>query len=103
MSLIPEWGLMCVVLYTAYFKHSDGGYSPIPEDSTKIEIRMRGIRAYFFKVERGLSEEKWFGSLNGKIFFSPLDKIRDYICDKEMNTFEYEYTERSIYIKGFKD
>ena len=102
MNSMPEWGLICLVLWTGYFKHSDGGYSPMPEDSSRIEIRMHRINGYFFRV-RGNSEEKWFGSLNGEFFFSPLDKIRDYICDKEMDTIEYKYTERSIYIRGFED
>ena len=98
MNSMPEWGLICLVLLTGYF---DGGYSSIPEDSSKIEIRMHRINGYFFRVI-GNSEEKWFGSLNGKIFFSPLDKIRDYICDKEMDTIE-KVTPYSVYEKGFKD
>ena len=65
------------------FKQVDGGYSPVPPDASKIEIRMSGINGYFFRVRRSNSEIKWFGSLNGKIFFTGTEEMGDYFCAKD--------------------
>tara|TARA_R110002020_G_scaffold452111_1_gene666447 strand:+ start:118 stop:396 length:279 start_codon:yes stop_codon:yes gene_type:complete len=85
---------LCVIFMTAYFKHSDGNYSPIPEDTKRVEIKTEEFRTLLFKV----GDKKWFGNVNGKIFYDTLPNYTDYLCklaDKEPLP-EKAYKERSV-------
>tara|TARA_R100001082_G_scaffold96813_2_gene64477 strand:+ start:165 stop:446 length:282 start_codon:yes stop_codon:yes gene_type:complete len=85
---------LCVIFMTAYFKHSDGNYSPIPEDTTRVEIKTKEFRTLLFKLDNG----KWFGNVDGKIFYSSLDDYRKLLCDIADKTPlpEKAYKERSV-------
>ena len=85
---------LCILFMTGYFKYADGSYSPVPEDSIRIEIKTENFRTLLFKI----NYEKWFGIVNGKIFLSSLDSYTKLICnlaDKE-SLPEIAYKERSI-------
>ena len=83
LATIPEWGLLCLVFMVGAFEQLDGGYSSIPTEASKIEIRMPRIKGYFLRVDGSNSEIKWFGSLNGKIFFTDMEEIGDFFCAKD--------------------
>ena len=85
---------LCIIFMTGYFKYTDGTYNPIPEDSTRIEIKTENFRTLLFKI----NHEKWFGNVNGRIFFSSLNSYTELVCaaaDKEPLS-EIAYKERSI-------
>jgi len=85
---------LCILFMTGYFKYADGSYSPVPEDSIRIEIKTENFRTLLFKI----NYEKWFGIVNGKIFLSSLDSYTKLVCnmaDKERLP-EIAYKERSV-------
>ena len=85
---------LCIIFMTGYFKYADGTYNPVPEDSTRIEIKTENFRTLLFKI----NYEKWFGIVNGRIFFSRLDSYTNLVCnmaDKE-SLPEIAYKERSV-------
>ena len=85
---------LCILFMTGYFKYTDGSYNPVPEDSTRIEIKTENFRTLLFKIDH----KKWFGIVNGRVFFSSLDSYTKLICnlaDKEPLP-EIAYKERSV-------
>ena len=85
---------LCVLFMTGYFKYTDGSYNPVPEGSTRIEIKTENFRTLLFKIDH----KKWFGIVNGRVFFSSLDSYTKLICnlaDKEPLP-EIAYKERSV-------
>jgi len=68
---------LCVLFMTAYFSYSDGTFGPVPEDSIRIEVRMEKFRTLLFKI----NDEKWFGNVDGKIFYNTLPRYTDHICE----------------------
>ena len=85
---------LCVIFMTAYFKHSDGTYNFVPESTTRIEVKTKNFRTLLLRVNK----DKWFGNVNGKIFFSTLDSYTKLVCDKADNEPlpEKAYKERSV-------
>tara|TARA_R100001530_G_C4249301_1_gene137408 strand:+ start:172 stop:423 length:252 start_codon:yes stop_codon:yes gene_type:complete len=82
---------------TGYFSYSDGTFGPVPEDTKRIEIKTEKFRTLLLRV----NDEKWFGNVNGKIFYNTLPKYTDYICrlaQKEPLP-KKAYKERSILIE----
>ena len=67
---------LCVLFMTGYFSYSDGTFGPVPEDTNRIEIKTEKFRTLLFRT----SNKKWFGIVNGKIFYNSLHKYTDYIC-----------------------
>ena len=85
---------LCILFMTGYFKYTDGSYNPVPEGSTRIEIKTENFRTLLFKIDH----KKWFGIVNGRVFFSSLDSYTKLICnlaDKEPLP-EIAYKERSV-------
>ena len=85
---------LCIIFMTGYFKYADGTYNPVPEDSTRIEIKTENFRTLLFKIDH----KKWFGIVTGRVFFSSLDSYTKLICnlaDKEPLP-EIAYKERSV-------
>tara|TARA_Y100000310_G_C20240179_1_gene604277 strand:- start:151 stop:402 length:252 start_codon:yes stop_codon:yes gene_type:complete len=81
---------------TASFKLSDGNYSSIPEDARRIEIKTERFRTLLFKLDNG----KWFGNVNGKIFYSSFSDYKKLVCDIADKTPlpKRAYSERAILI-----
>ena len=89
---------LCILFMTGYIKYTDGSYNPVPEGSTRIEIKTENFRTLLFKIDH----KKWFGIVNGRVFFSSLDSYTKLICnlaDKEPLPPE-AYKERSILIEN---
>jgi len=88
---------LCIIFMTAYFKHSDGTYNFVPESTTRIEVKTKDFRTLLFRVNR----DKWFGNVNGKIFYSTLDSYTELVCDKANSEPlpEQAYKERAIIIE----
>ena len=85
---------LCILFMTGYFKYTDGSYNPVPEGSTRIEIKTENFRTLLFKIDH----KKWFGIVNGRVFFSSLDSYTKLVCnmaDKERLP-EIAYRERSV-------
>ena len=85
---------LCILFMTGYFKYTDGSYNPVPEGSTRIEIKTENFRTLLFKIDH----KKWFCIVNGRVFFSSLDSYTKLICnlaDKEPLP-EIAYKERSV-------
>ncbi len=84
---------LCLVFMTGYFGYNDD-YHPIPKDTTRIEIKTERFRTLLFRIDN----RKWFGNVNGKIFFSDLDNFTERLCDlAEKEPLPKEaYKERSI-------
>tara|TARA_B100000029_G_C17434813_1_gene909235 strand:- start:87 stop:365 length:279 start_codon:yes stop_codon:yes gene_type:complete len=68
---------LCILFMTGYFSYSDGTFGPVPEDTNRIEVRTEKFRTLLFKI----NDEKWFGNVNGKIFYNTLPRYRDHICE----------------------
>ena len=87
---------LCVLFMTGYFKYADGTYNPIPEDTSRIEVKTEKFRTLLFKI----NDEKWFGNVNGKIFYNTLPRYTDHICQlAEMAPLPKDaYKQRAILI-----
>jgi hypothetical protein len=88
---------LCIIFMTGYFGYNDN-YHPIPKETTRIEIKTKKFRTLLLKID----EQRWFGNVNGKIFFSDLDNFTSHLCklaDKEPLPPE-AYKERSILIEN---
>ena len=85
---------LCVLFMTGYFKYTDGSYNPVPEGSTRIEIKTENFRTLLFKIDH----KKWFGIVNGRVFFSSLDSYTKLICNlaDKAPLPEIAYKERSV-------
>ena len=84
---------LCLVFMTGYFGYNDD-YHPVPKETTRIEIKTERFRTLLFRIDN----RKWFGNVNGKIFFSDLDNFTERLCDlAEKEPLPKEaYKERSI-------
>ena len=67
---------LCIVFMTGYFKYSNGTYNPVPESTTRIEIKTEKFRTLLFKID----DKRWFGNVNGRIFFSSLGNYTQLLC-----------------------
>jgi len=85
---------LCEIFMTGYFKYSDGSYNFVPEPTTRIEIKTKKFRTLLFKI----NDKKWFGVVEGKIFFSDLNNYKELICDMahKKPLPDIAYKERSI-------
>ena len=88
---------LCVILMTGYFKYSDGSYNSIPEDTKRVEIKTERFRTLLFKLDDG----KWFGNVNGKMFYSSFSDYNKLLCDIADKTPlpSKAYSERAILIE----
>ena len=66
---------LCIIFMTGYFGYNDD-YHPIPKETTRIEIKTKEFRTILFKID----DQRWFGNVNGKIFFSDLDNFTKRLC-----------------------
>ena len=67
---------LCIIFMTGYFEYSNGTYNPVPESTTRIEIKTEEFRTLLFKID----DKRWFGNMDGKIFFSSLDNYTELLC-----------------------
>ena len=87
---------LCILFYTGYFKWADGSYNAVPQETTRIEIKTKELRSLLYKLNNGL----WFGIVDGKIFYSTLDKYRTRLCAlADQQPILYGLTERSIFLE----
>tara|TARA_R110000824_G_scaffold1897_5_gene9318 strand:- start:601 stop:876 length:276 start_codon:yes stop_codon:yes gene_type:complete len=87
---------LCILFYTGYFKWADGSYNAVPQETTRIEIKTKELRSLLYKLNNGL----WFGIVDGKIFYSTLDKYRTRVCVlADQRPIIYDLTERSIILE----
>ena len=86
---------LCLIFMTGYFQWGNGKYSPVPENTKRIEIKTEKFRTLLFKI----TEDKWFGNVNGKIFYSTLSNYRRQLCSlADAQTLpETAYKKRSIF------
>ena len=87
---------LCIIFMTAYFGY-DGGYHPVPKETKRIEIKTKEFRTLLFKVD----EHKWFGIVNGKIFYSDLNNFTKRLCQlaDEEPLPEVAYKPYSVFVK----
>ena len=87
---------LCLIFMTAYFGY-DGSYHPVPENTKRIEIKTEKFRTLLFKI----TEDKWFGNVNGKIFYSTLSNYRRQLCSlADAQTLpEIAYRKRSVILE----